>query len=159
MVRPETAIHCRLCDRCYHRVDHHCLFLYRCIAANNHRQFVLFILVCMTVMAMFLYASFVYIETFFSREYLLDTVVLGAIFSSFPATWSICLLNAMSFAWGIWLVHDQLATVANGGRSTRSYFWQRGTMQNPLTTRQRVLNIIRFLLQGQQPLQYNVYPA
>jgi hypothetical protein len=157
MVRPETATHCRLCEHCYHLVDHHCLFLYRCVASHNHRQFVIFVIVCMTVMAMFLYASFVYIETFFSREYLLDWAVLGAIFSSFPAVWSLSLLNALSFAWGTWLLHDQLSTVANGGRCKG--FLPRGAMQNRLSIRQRLSNITEFLLRGHQPRRYNVYPA
>jgi hypothetical protein len=131
--------------------------LYRCIAGYNHRQFVIFIFVCMTVMAMFLYASFVYVEMFFSREYLLDSAVLGAIFSSFPAVWSLCLLNALSFAWGIWLLHDQLTTVANGGRSKG--FFPQAAMRGRLSTRQRLSNLTEFLLRDQLPQRYSVYPA
>jgi hypothetical protein len=112
----------------------------------------------MTVMAMFLYASFVYVETFFSREYMLDWAVIGAIFSSFPAVWSLFLLNALSFAWGIWLLHDQLTTVSNGGRLSK-VFWPRGAMHNRLSARQRLSNLTGFLLHNQQPRLPVIYPA
>jgi hypothetical protein len=44
--------HCRCCDACRHRFDHHCFFLNNCITDANYRWFALGI-ACLTVSAIF----------------------------------------------------------------------------------------------------------
>jgi hypothetical protein len=36
--------HCRDCDVCIHRFDHHCVWIRNCIGENNHRSFFLLLL-------------------------------------------------------------------------------------------------------------------
>ena len=54
IVMPELTKHCRLCEMCLLSLDHHCLFLLRCVARNNHRAFVLFMIEVMLANALFI---------------------------------------------------------------------------------------------------------
>ncbi|PIK38014.1 putative palmitoyltransferase ZDHHC23 isoform X2 [Apostichopus japonicus] len=43
--RPPRAGHCRICSSCFPRLDHHCVWLDCCIGRENHRSFILCLLV------------------------------------------------------------------------------------------------------------------
>jgi DHHC palmitoyltransferase len=39
---PETANHCSDCGCCFDELDHHCVWMSRCVAAKNMRWFIAF---------------------------------------------------------------------------------------------------------------------
>lgn len=45
IVKPLRSKHCRICDRCVYRFDHHCPWVCNCVGNNNYKYYYSFLLV------------------------------------------------------------------------------------------------------------------
>ncbi|XP_033097132.1 palmitoyltransferase akr1-like [Anneissia japonica] len=144
IIKPLNVKHCRLCDKCYYGLDHHCLFLLTCIAKSNHRFFIM--LVALVVLAQFLFIGY-------GIEYIL--VLYDPLPDAIPLittlimeqSWFIVLagLNAASIVWGVCLLSYQLRMIANG----LTNFYHLHLLNNNvrrLSTYQKIQNLKNFLM-------------
>ena len=93
-------------------MDHHCLFLLRCIAKDNHRHFVLLIFLTLLSQLLFLAYSVQYLCLLHPSSPLWDVGV--AIAHQHGWLWGLWLLNVPSILWGVSLLCMQLRLTSNG---------------------------------------------
>jgi hypothetical protein len=151
IVPPLTAGHCKLCDVCFYRPDHHCLFLNRCIAADNRRLFVFFVTGILGSMVVFEYLCLEYLRKQFTKyspsaDYWPAVVV---IFSSHSAVWSMFVLNGLSLVFVGGIFFFQLDDISKGqghvtGRGSHVGCHRKMVECDSLSVRQRIRNIIWF---------------
>ncbi|XP_056018338.1 uncharacterized protein LOC125671597 isoform X2 [Ostrea edulis] len=143
IVRGPRTKHCRLCEKCYENMDHHCLFLLTCVAKKNHALFCWLIISCLVSMTLFLVHCALYVSRFYA-----DRTWSSTLYTMF---WSDCWLlsliamNAASIFWGVNLLRFQLTLVSKG---VTTVFMRKSS--SALTQQERLVNIFYFLI-GKQP--------
>ena len=139
--------HCKLCERCVVNMDHHCLFLLKCVAKNNHRLFTIFIFLTVLDIIFFLVSTWrCFLQLY--ADSLTDQIsnLVGIMAREHTFLFFVVILNAASCLWGIMLLRWQLILVSEGRtfyksiKGDSSSSWDR----SKLTFRARFSNLVKF---------------
>lgn len=127
--KPLRSKHCRVCDRCIARSDHHCPWVWNCVGLNNHRQFIIFVSTLVLGIVLFDYLTWAYFASLASYSspspicflpsslcsvIASDTFLFSvAAWSTLQLLWTVVLLGSQ-----LWQIACQLTTleVSNLGR-------------------------------------------
>jgi hypothetical protein len=64
LIQRAPTKHCKLCEGCCMKFDHHCLFILNCVGLGNHRPFMNFLLSSMLSILIFQYNVYIYLNSF-----------------------------------------------------------------------------------------------
>ncbi|XP_046380728.1 putative ZDHHC-type palmitoyltransferase 6 [Haliotis rufescens] len=150
IVRPPRTKHCRLCNKCFRDMDHHCLFLLQCIAQKNHLRFLWFIALNIIAMVIFLAISTSHLFEIYPKLTIFEIGM--TLFHSNAWHLSLIGLNMASIFWGVNLLLFQFRMVGNGFTT----FYQPKQNVDVLTSMEKCMNVVYFLL-GRRPFARNPF--
>ncbi|OQO05378.1 hypothetical protein B0A48_09146 [Cryoendolithus antarcticus] len=117
--KPLRSKHCRRCGRCVAKEDHHCPWVDNCVAVNNHKHFVLYILFLILGIGLLIRLTLAYIEALpsppsSSLHCEILSPELCAQWSKDPLTLVTNAWAALQLSWTFMLVFVHFTQIARG---------------------------------------------
>ena len=168
-VRGDAATHvrhCRLCDVCLRGFDHHCLFLLTCVAKNNRRLFLAFLIfvdfVCIPTLLVGIGQHLALNAVASSRPTTLmddEPTILPMFLAAISASLSnsylamllfLCLGNAIAWTWIAYLIYNQIYYVVRAHTTSCVGIKScRDELNQKISWRQFSRNLLLFLTKGE----------
>ncbi|GIZ43951.1 hypothetical protein CKM354_000716000 [Cercospora kikuchii] len=133
--KPLRSKHCRRCGRCVAREDHHCPWVDNCVAVNNHKHFILYVLFLIVGIGFLIQLTLAYLDVLPAPKDATCRILkaeLCAEFSKDPLTIITNAWGSLQLTWTFMLLFVHFYQVA---RNITTYESMRNTDHvNPLMT-------------------------
>eukprot|EP01016_Furgasonia_blochmanni_P038035 TRINITY_DN4552_c0_g1_i1.p1 TRINITY_DN4552_c0_g1~~TRINITY_DN4552_c0_g1_i1.p1 ORF type:complete len:471 (+),score=97.19 TRINITY_DN4552_c0_g1_i1:171-1583(+) len=110
MIKPSRCHHCRLCNQCVLKMDHHCPWIANCVGFNNHKYFMNMLFYSAVTL---LFVSITYTEcvadTLFDIEQ--DPLISYMVLFTFCLSFTLGTIVTMFFLFHLWLVMNGKTTI------------------------------------------------
>ncbi|KAF8256806.1 hypothetical protein EI94DRAFT_1693750 [Lactarius quietus] len=114
--KPLRSKHCRICDKCVARSDHHCPWVWNCVGVNNHRQFIIFVTTLVIGIILFDSLTWAYFSSIESPLTPAPACLLPASVCNLTATdmflFSVAAWSTLQLIWTIVLLVSQYLQIA-----------------------------------------------